>query len=173
MNNFEKHARAEFQAVGWMDENGKFKDEMQALICADILDLLNLFSKQGHSGMSANLVVNLFTKLAKYGTLYCLSPDFSGNKYVRKLPIKSWEDTCSYIEAMDLIISIDTSLIHLAGAIGKKSFLLLPWVCEWRWLVDQEDSPWYESIKIIRQKSLGDWSYVINKVENEISSLSL
>ena len=85
--------------------------------------------------------------------------------------IVNFSDTAAIVENMDLIISIDTSLIHLAGAIGKKSFLLLPWVSEWRWLIDRDDSPWYESIKIIRQKSMGDWSYVINKMEDEINNL--
>ena len=91
--------------------------------------------------------------------------NFMGEKII------NFSDTAAIVENMDIIISIDTPLIHLAGAIGKKSFLLLPWVCEWRWLIDREDSPWYESIKIIRQKSIGDWSYVINKIENEISRL--
>lgn len=91
--------------------------------------------------------------------------NFMGEKII------NFSDTAAIVENMDLIISIDTSLIHLAGAIGKKSFLLLPWVSEWRWLIDRDDSPWYESIKIIRQKSMGDWSYVINKMEDEINNL--
>ena len=66
MNNFEKHAREEFRAAGWMDENGKFKDDMQALICADVLDLLNVFSKQGHSGSSAPYAINMFKRLVNF-----------------------------------------------------------------------------------------------------------
>jgi tetratricopeptide (TPR) repeat protein len=91
--------------------------------------------------------------------------NFMGEKII------NFSDTAAIVENMDLIISIDTSLIHLAGAIGKRSFLLLPWVSEWRWLMDRDDSPWYETIKIIRQKSMGDWSYVINKIEDEISKI--
>ena len=66
MNVFEKFAREEFRAAGWMDENGNIDDEMQALICAGVLDLLNVFEKQGHSGSSAPYMINLFTKLANF-----------------------------------------------------------------------------------------------------------
>ena len=66
MNVFEKFAREEFRAAGWTDENGDIKDEMQAMICAGVLDLLNVFEKQGHSGSSAPYMINLFTKLANF-----------------------------------------------------------------------------------------------------------
>lgn len=66
MNNLEKHAREEFRAAGWIDENGNFKDDMQAAICADILDLLNLFSKQGHSGLSGSYALNMFNRLVDF-----------------------------------------------------------------------------------------------------------
>ena len=71
MNNFEKHARAEFCANGWMDENGNFKDEMQALICANVLDLLNVFDKQGHSGSSAPYAISMFNRLVDFK---CIGP---------------------------------------------------------------------------------------------------
>ena len=66
MNNFEKHAREEFRAAGWTDENGNFNDEMQALICANVLDLLNVFAKQGHSGSSAPYAINMFRRLVNF-----------------------------------------------------------------------------------------------------------
>lgn len=87
--------------------------------------------------------------------------------------IINFSDTAAIVESMDLIISIDTSLIHLAGAIGKKSFLILPWVSEWRWLNENSYSPWYKSIKIFRQKIIGDWSSVINEIEFELNKLKL
>ena len=91
--------------------------------------------------------------------------NFLGNE------INNFSDTAAIVENMDLIISIDTSLIHLAGALGKKSFLLLPWIPEWRWLVDREDSPWYKSIKIFRQKFMGDWNSLVNQIEFELNML--
>ena len=66
MNTFERFAREEFRAAGWSDENGDIKDEMQAMICAGVLDLLNVFERQGHSGFSAPYMINLFTKLANF-----------------------------------------------------------------------------------------------------------
>lgn len=60
------HAKLEFQAAGWVDENGKFKDDMQELICTQVLELLEKFSKHGHSGTSAPYAINLFSKLAKF-----------------------------------------------------------------------------------------------------------
>lgn len=66
MNNFENHAREEFRAAGWMDENGKFNDDMQELVCAQVLDLLNMFAKHGHSGSSAPYALTMFTKLANF-----------------------------------------------------------------------------------------------------------
>lgn len=61
-----EHAKAEFRAAGWCDENGKFNDEMQHFICDDIIQLLTIFGEQGHSGSSAPYAIELFSKLAKF-----------------------------------------------------------------------------------------------------------
>ena len=82
--------------------------------------------------------------------------------------IVNFSDTAAIVENMDLIISIDTSLIHLAGALGKRAFLMLSWSSEWRWLLERNETPWYKSIKIFRQKSAGDWYSVINEIEFEL-----
>lgn len=66
MSNLEFHARNEFRAAGWVDENGKFKDEMQEMICNHVLKLLEVFSDEGHSGSSAPYAINLFSTLAKF-----------------------------------------------------------------------------------------------------------
>ena len=66
MNNYEKHAWIEFRAAGWIDENDKFNDEMQELICKHVLKLLEVFDEEGHSGSSAPYAINLFEKLAKF-----------------------------------------------------------------------------------------------------------
>ena len=69
MNNLEFHARNEFRAAGWVDENGKFKDEMQEAICTHVLKLLKVFSDEGHSGSSAPYAISLFSTLAKFEPL--------------------------------------------------------------------------------------------------------
>lgn len=66
MNNYEKHAWLEFKAAGWVDENNNFRDEMQESICKHVLELLNVFHGEGHSGSSAPYAINLFSKLAKF-----------------------------------------------------------------------------------------------------------
>ena len=76
-----------------------------------------------------------------------------------------FEDTAAVVQNMDLIISVDTSLAHLAGSLGKKLLVLLPWAPEWRWLLNRQDSPWYPSATLLRQPSMGDWGAVIEKVK--------
>ena len=66
MSNYQRHAMEEFRAAGWTNENGKFKDEMQEMICNHVLKLLEVFHDEGHSGSSAPYAINLFTKLAKF-----------------------------------------------------------------------------------------------------------
>ena len=81
-------------------------------------------------------------------------------------------DTAAIIENLDLVITCDTSIAHLSGAIGKKTFLLLQKNCEWRWLRDINFSPWYNSIKIYRQKTQDDWSNVFDEVKKDIKRLT-
>ncbi len=65
---------------------------------------------------------------------------------------------------MDLVISVDTSVAHLAGALGKPIWVLLSWVPDFRWLLDRADSPWYPSATLFRQSELGNWEGVIQDV---------
>jgi tetratricopeptide (TPR) repeat protein/precorrin-6B methylase 2 len=73
-------------------------------------------------------------------------------------------DTAAVIEQLDLVISVDTSVAHLAGALGKPVWLLLPRPIDWRWMEDRTDSPWYPSMRIFRQGVRGDWAGVIERV---------
>lgn len=66
MNNYESHAWTEFKAAGWVDEDNKFKDEMQEMICTHVLKLLEVFHEEGHSGSSAPYAIDLFKKLASF-----------------------------------------------------------------------------------------------------------
>jgi tetratricopeptide (TPR) repeat protein len=87
--------------------------------------------------------------------------------------IDDFLDTAAIIMNMDLIISVDTSLIHLAGSLNKSSLLMLPWCPEWRWLIDRSDSPWYPSLKILRQESPGDWDSVITQIKIALEKIIL
>jgi len=73
-------------------------------------------------------------------------------------------DTAGLIAALDLVISVDTSVAHLAAAMGKPVWLMLPFAPDFRWLLDRQDSPWYPGIRLFRQKSPGDWDGVIDAI---------
>jgi Tfp pilus assembly protein PilF len=81
-------------------------------------------------------------------------------------------DTAAAIAALDLVISVDTSVAHVAGAIGKPVWILLPHVPDWRWLLGREDSPWYPSARLFRQPTLGAWAPVIERMAAELSGLA-
>jgi hypothetical protein len=73
-------------------------------------------------------------------------------------------DTAATILNLDLIISVDTMVAHLAGALGKPVWLLLPFSADWRWMADREDSPWYPTMRLFRQARRGDWKRVVERV---------
>ncbi len=77
----------------------------------------------------------------------------------------------SLIDACDLVISIDNSTVHLSGALGKPTWILLPRAPDWRWQLDREDSPWYPSVKLYRQSKFGDWNDVIQRVKADLINL--
>ncbi|MFC3077592.1 glycosyltransferase family 9 protein [Phenylobacterium terrae] len=84
-------------------------------------------------------------------------------------PRGDFADTAALVEQMDLIVSVDTALAHLAGALGKPTRLLLPaQEYDWRWLWGREDSPWYPSMRLYRQPSPGDWASVVGRVAKEL-----
>ena len=82
--------------------------------------------------------------------------------------IKSFADTSAIIENLDLVITVDTSVAHLAGALGKKTWVLLPFLPDWRWQLDGEKSIWYPTIKLYRQPKIGDWNSVFFKLKKEL-----
>jgi tetratricopeptide (TPR) repeat protein len=86
--------------------------------------------------------------------------------------IRNFVDTAALIENLDLIISVDTSVAHLAGAVAKPVWVLLPYVPDWRWLLEREDSPWYPTMRLFRQPSLGDWKSVIMNVRSEMEKFT-
>ncbi len=78
--------------------------------------------------------------------------------------IKDFTDTLAIIQALDLLITVDTSVAHLAGAAGRPVWVLVPAYLEWRWLTDRTDSPWYPSMRLFRQQEPGEWGTVIEEV---------
>jgi|HubBroStandDraft_1064217.scaffolds.fasta_scaffold00373_22 Tfp pilus assembly protein PilF len=83
--------------------------------------------------------------------------DFTGE-------LEDFADTAALIEALDLVISVDTAVAHLAGAMGKPVWLLNRFDTCWRWLLERDDSPWYPSLRLFRQRRAGDWADVLDRV---------
>jgi ADP-heptose:LPS heptosyltransferase len=84
---------------------------------------------------------------------------------------EDFSDTAAAIEHLNLIISIDTSVAHLAGAMGKPVWVLLLRSPDWRWLMDREDSPWYPTMRLFRQSRPGRWDEAIREMGHELRAL--
>ena len=78
--------------------------------------------------------------------------------------LQDFADTAAVVAQLDLVISVDTAVAHLGGAMGQPVWVLLPAVAEWRWLQDREDSPWYPTLRLFRQPQPGGWAAVLNRV---------
>ena len=83
--------------------------------------------------------------------------------------LTSFDDTAAVIGAVDLVITIDTAIAHLAGALGATTWVLLKAGADWRWLLDRGDSPWYPTARLFRQPRLGDWDTVIARVRAKLA----
>jgi hypothetical protein len=82
--------------------------------------------------------------------------------------LQDFADTAALVEALDLVITVDTAVAHLAGALGKPVWLLNRFAPCWRWLLEREDSPWYPTMRIFRQPRPGDWDSVIRSATEEL-----
>ncbi len=81
---------------------------------------------------------------------------------------EDFTDTAAAIENLDLVISVDTAVLHLAGAMGKPAWAILPFTPDWRWMLNRQDSPWYPTMKLFRQKKRGQWEPVFQRVAEEL-----
>jgi tetratricopeptide (TPR) repeat protein len=84
--------------------------------------------------------------------------------------IQDFQDTAAIVCNLDLVVSVDTSLAHVAGALAKPVWILLPHATEWRWLSGRSDTPWYPSAKLFRQAAPGDWRSVMEKVVRALNA---
>ena len=87
--------------------------------------------------------------------------------------LEDFSDTAALCEAVDLVLSVDTSVAHLAGALGKPTWVLLPHAPDWRWLLERDDSPWYPGMRLLRQDASGGWQPVLERVAQTLSAQSI
>jgi len=116
------------------------------------------------------------------GPLYVVQKDLkpadaatiaSSNAFIDLSPeLADFADTAAIIANLDLVISVDTSVVHIAGALGKPVWTLLPYAPDWRWMLSREDSPWYPSLRLFRQPAPGNWTSVMDRVSAALKTLS-
>jgi tetratricopeptide (TPR) repeat protein len=85
--------------------------------------------------------------------------------------LNDFDDTAAVLALVDLIITVDTSVAHLAGALGRPTFVLVPFCPDWRWMLARADSPWYPTLRLFRQPAAGDWESVIARVADAVRGL--
>lgn len=83
--------------------------------------------------------------------------------------LQDFSETAALVMNMDVVISVDTSVAHLAAALGKEVWVLLAFDAEWRWLRDRSDTPWYKSVRLFRQKTRNDWESVFNEIQTALA----
>ncbi|KLU24873.1 tetratricopeptide repeat family protein [Caballeronia mineralivorans PML1(12)] len=86
--------------------------------------------------------------------------------------IGDFADTAALVECLDCVVSVDTSVAHLAGALARPLWMLLPYLPDWRWLLDREDNPWYPTARLFRQPHAGDWAGVFQRIRAALPSIA-
>ena len=114
------------------------------------------------------------------GTFFCSLQKGEAAKQIKEMDIpildldskglKNFAQTAAMIENLDLVISVDTSVAHLAGAMGKKVWVLLSFIPDWRWLAEGETTPWYPTMRLFRQSEPGNWSEVFYEIEKKLKN---
>lgn len=85
--------------------------------------------------------------------------------------IRDFDDTAAVIDALDIVVSVDTSVVHLAGALEKPVALLLPYAADWRWMREEETTGWYASVRLFRQQIAGDWTAPVQGIRRLLESM--
>jgi ADP-heptose:LPS heptosyltransferase len=85
--------------------------------------------------------------------------------------VRDFGDTAALAQNLDLVISVDTSVAHVAGALARPTWLLLPWMPDYRWMLERPDTPWYASVRLFRQPAPGDWGSALAAVRRALDAL--
>lgn len=93
-------------------------------------------------------------ELAAFGDQICDLSELQGD----------WSEAASLVQQLDLVVSVDTGVAHLAASLGVPTWIALSQKCDWRWMIDREDSPWYPSVRLFRQPAPGDWASTMQKI---------
>lgn len=139
--------------IGWSGRRDTWINKHKAVKFENIVDLIRRNPDHQWINLQADAAPEENAVLADLGV--CQYPN----------TIRNWSDTAGLVHHLDLVIGVDTSISHLAGAMGRPLWVMLPqYALDWRWLLDRDDSPWYPSAKLFRQPVRGDWNSVIDKI---------
>ena len=141
----------------WGGNPGHLNDSLRSVATHDLLPLLQNFGAH---------IVSLQKGIQKSGADLAEHGVFDADPF-----LNDFADTAGLMQELDLLITVDTSVAHLAGALGRPVWLLLPFDPDWRWLLEREDSPWYPSMRLYRQKSPRSWPEVITRMNADLKKL--
>ena len=89
-----------------------------------------------------------------------------------RLPVRSeFDGTAALVAELDLVVTVDTSIAHLAGALAKPTWVMLPFAPDWRWQIARTDNPWYPTARLFRQPAPGDWGNTIARIVAELQTM--
>jgi cytochrome c-type biogenesis protein CcmH/NrfG len=150
-------AREKKVGVAWAGSSAHVNDANRSLPPALLKPLLTLPGIRWHSLQTGE------------GAPVLAHSDFAGRIVDLGSRFDDFHDTAEAICELDLVIAVDTAVAHLAGAMGKPIWLLLPYEAEWRWMTAREDSPWYPTMRLFRQASPGNWTELLERVARELT----
>jgi ADP-heptose:LPS heptosyltransferase len=112
--------------------------------------------------------------LAQRASFVALMPDAEPDPRIGDYAglLVDFAETAAAILALDLVVTSDTAVAHLAGALGRPAWVMLQHVPDWRWLLDRADSPWYPSLRLYRQRRAGDWSEVTERIAGDLEGMA-
>ena len=141
--------------------NPKSETELRRSIPRSCFAQLAKFANVRLISLQKTRGLNQFSELTKGVEIEDLGPDFDSGP-------DAFLDTAAVMENLDLVITVDTAAAHLAGALGRPTWILLRHVPHWTWMLDRDGSPWYPTVRLFRQQRKDDWRDVFSKVENEL-----
>ena len=100
-----------------------------------------------------------------------LAGDFTVTDLGGRFNTGSFVDAAAVVKNLDLVVTVDTALAHLAGALAAPVWVALPYASDWRWMQHREDSPWYPTMRLFRQRQGGDWEEVFERVAGELRKM--
>lgn len=155
----EKHFQTDKLKVGicWEAGSAGIREQLNRTLHISVFDELLKMDKIQFYSLQYKPVLDDYKN---YPNLLDIGQDF-----------KDFDDTAAAIKNLDVVITVDTSVAHLAGALGKKTFMLLPYCPDWRWFNDNKTTPWYNSMKLFKQEDHVFWDKEISDIKQELEKM--